>query len=342
MRTMLAVVLCVSTLLSACAPKPTEQTGSLRQRFIGSTPEVRLEVLDSEGDGPPLVFLAGAFATAHVFDTFAPRFISAFRVIAITRRGFGASSRPATGYSVDTLSADIIAVLDSLRIQRAAFVAHSFGGAELSFLATRYPHRVARLIYLDSAFDFPSLYAFPGWWNPRPQPPPMTSADSSSPEAVAAYAARVLRLPLPVTDIKAKMHFDSAGRLVQADDYSSLQPLMVNGVAPLGSSVINAQVLAIYAEPRGPDELFPNLTELAPAEQEKGRSYWPIWQAAMIAQRRRFAEFAPHAQIVLVPGAHHFVYLSHPDKVEKDIHSFLRPFAEEWIGNRRGRDAPPT
>lgn len=336
MRIMLAVVSCVSTLLPACTSKPPEQTGRLKQRFIDAAPGVRLEALDSGGDGPPLIFLAGAFATAHVFDTFAPRFISAFRVIAITRRGFGASSRSTIGYSADTLAADIIAVLDSLGIQRAAFVAHSFGGAELSFLATRYPHRVARLIYLDGAFDFPSLYAFPGWWNARPQPPPMKSADSSSPEAVAAYAARVLRLPLPVTDIKAKMQFDSGGRLVEAHDYSSLQPLMVNGVAPLGPGVLNAPVLAIYAEPRGPDELFSNLTELAPAEQEKGRRYWPIWQAAMVAQRKRFAEFAPHARIVLVPGAHHFVYLSHPDKVEKDIRSFLRPFAKEWLRNRRG------
>lgn len=46
----------------------------------------------------PVVFLAGLGFTAHVFDDFAPRLTDRHHVVAITRRGFGASSKPDGGY----------------------------------------------------------------------------------------------------------------------------------------------------------------------------------------------------------------------------------------------------
>ena len=114
-------------------------------RTVRVAPGVALEVLDWGGTGAPLVFLAGGGNTAHVYDGFAPRFTSRFRVLGITRRGVGASAKPLTGYDSATLAADIVAVLDSLRLPRATFVAHSFGGSELNALATRHPARVGRL-----------------------------------------------------------------------------------------------------------------------------------------------------------------------------------------------------
>jgi non-heme chloroperoxidase len=58
--------------------------------------DVQLEVLDWGGSGQPLVFLAGLGNTAHVFDKFAPKLIDQYHVYGITRRGFGASSSPAS------------------------------------------------------------------------------------------------------------------------------------------------------------------------------------------------------------------------------------------------------
>src|ERR1700719_4110164 len=65
-------------------------------QFITVDDNVKLEVLDWRGSGPPLVFLAGLGNTAHIFDTFAPRLTDRYRVIAITRRGYAPSGRPAT------------------------------------------------------------------------------------------------------------------------------------------------------------------------------------------------------------------------------------------------------
>ncbi len=70
------------------APAPTEQ-------MVSVEPDVKLQVLDWGGTGRPLILLSGLGDDAHVYDKFAPKFSETYHVYAITRRGFGASSKPA-------------------------------------------------------------------------------------------------------------------------------------------------------------------------------------------------------------------------------------------------------
>jgi pimeloyl-ACP methyl ester carboxylesterase len=115
---------------------------------------VQLEVLDWGGSGRPIALLAGAGNTAHVFDEFAPKLTLSHHVYGITRRGFGASTSPATGYSADRLGDDVLAVLDSLNLDRPVLVGHSIAGEELSSIGTRHSERVAGLVYLDAAYRY--------------------------------------------------------------------------------------------------------------------------------------------------------------------------------------------
>ena len=87
-----------------------------------------LEVLDFGGRGDVVVLLAGLGNSAHVFDEFALGLIDAHHVVAITRRGYGASSAQTSGYDVATRAADDLAVLDAIHVDRATFVGHSIAG----------------------------------------------------------------------------------------------------------------------------------------------------------------------------------------------------------------------
>jgi len=78
--------------------------------------EVHVHYLDWGGTGEPIVFLPGLGSSAHTYDAFAPRLRDGFRPVAITRRGFGQSGRPTTGYDTPSLAADVLAVLDSLKL----------------------------------------------------------------------------------------------------------------------------------------------------------------------------------------------------------------------------------
>jgi non-heme chloroperoxidase len=75
-------------------------------QFITVDNDVKLEVLDWGGSGKAIILLAGLGANAHEFDAFAPKLMAAgHHVYGITRRGFGKSSAPSSGYSADRLGA---------------------------------------------------------------------------------------------------------------------------------------------------------------------------------------------------------------------------------------------
>jgi pimeloyl-ACP methyl ester carboxylesterase len=115
---------------------------------------VRLEVLDWGGTGRPIVLLTGAGDTAHIFDDFALKLTRNGHVYGITRRGSGESSAPASGYGADRLGDDVLAVLDSLKINRPILVGHSVAGSEMSSIGSRHPERVAGLVYLDALLSY--------------------------------------------------------------------------------------------------------------------------------------------------------------------------------------------
>jgi non-heme chloroperoxidase len=119
--------------------------------------DVRLEVLDWGGAGRPVVLLAGLGNTAHVFDNFAPKLTGTYHVYGITRRGYGTSSKPTTGYGADRLGDDVVAVVGAMKMNKPVLVGESIAGEELSSIATRYPERIAGAVYLEAAYSF-ALY----------------------------------------------------------------------------------------------------------------------------------------------------------------------------------------
>jgi pimeloyl-ACP methyl ester carboxylesterase len=131
----------------------TESAGYHRQ-FVSVADGVRLEVLDWGGTGRPLVLLPGLGNTAHVFDSIAPELARHFHVYGITGRGFGASSVPKSGYGADQLADDVMAIVKALDIHRPIIAGHSIAGEELSAIGTRYPNKIAGLIYLDAAHEY--------------------------------------------------------------------------------------------------------------------------------------------------------------------------------------------
>ena len=133
------------------APDTTKHT----VQFVSVEENVKLEVLDWGGSGQPMIFLAGMGDTAHVFDKFAPIFTAKHHVYGITRRGFGASSKPVPGngnYMSDRLGDDVLAVMNQLKIDRPILVGHSMAGEELSSIGSRFPGKVAGLIYLEAGY----------------------------------------------------------------------------------------------------------------------------------------------------------------------------------------------
>lgn len=143
---------------------------------------VRLHYLEwSGGKGGVLLMLAGLGNDAHVFDSFAGRFTDRYRVLALTRRGYGESDKPRTGYDVNTRVEDVRRFFDVLGITKVTLIGHSVAGDELTAFASAYPARVDKVVYLDAAYDRsktaaltdddPALKFLPNRWRPSANDP---------------------------------------------------------------------------------------------------------------------------------------------------------------------------
>jgi pimeloyl-ACP methyl ester carboxylesterase len=99
----------------------------------------------------PVVFIAGFGLSHPVWDGEVRELLAAgHRVVCIDLRGTGRSDKPAGGYEVERLSADVERVCEALAIADATFVGWSFGGHISFHLAATNPALVAKLVLLAS------------------------------------------------------------------------------------------------------------------------------------------------------------------------------------------------
>jgi non-heme chloroperoxidase len=288
-------------------------------RYVTVEPGVTLEVLDWGGTGLTMVLLAGLGDSAHVFDAFAHHFTDRFRVIGITRRGFGRSSQPALGYDLDTRARDDLAVLDALGIREAIFVGHSVAGTEMNKIAAEHPERVKVLVYLD-ALDLGS-----GGWAALRQPPG-TPADADddleSVQAVADASARWSGYRAPLAAICHLVRRTPSGRVVGPVTPPEIPKKILEGLQPAAYDRIQAPALGIF-NAMTPRYRLPYYRELAPADQAKfDQVIVPLaeWNAAAI---RRFKTSVKGARVVELEDANHYVYIVNEGLVAEEMRRFL-------------------
>ena len=291
MTTALLVVLATPLLSQGTWRDTTHHTA----RFITVQRGVKLHVLDFGGSGPPLVFLAGLGNTAHSFDDFAPAFIDRFHVIAITRRGFGESDHPESGYDTPRLVADVKAVLDSLKLSRVSFVGHSIAGEEITRFATTYPARVDKLVYLDGAYDrVRAAMLITDDSVPAPAGesiPPPSAKDTSTEAGYVAYVHRSRGVNIPEADIRMRFRHDG-WREELSRAYQTIT------VEPPQYKRVKAPALAIYAVDDASDELYALL-------------------------RQQFRDEVANGQVVELHGAHHWVFISNRAECLMAMRRFL-------------------
>ena len=306
-------------------PDPSRDSSPHTVQMVAVAPGASLEVLDWGGSGRPLVFLAGLYNTAHVFDDFALSFTDSFHVYAITRRGFGRSSQPPDSDAAMLVS-DLRIVLDSLRLFRVILVGHSIAGDELTGFASAYPDRCGALIYLDAAYDRSGSSALSKALAKLPWParPPMTRADSSSVAAVKAYYERTDGVRMLEGDARAVFRFDSAGRFIFEDSLAKRMIGRLLGHLPSPAyQRLRCPSLAIYAVPDSAGAAVPWYTLLDSARRAQADRLLPVLQAWSRASRTQYRHNAPLAHIVEIHNAHHYVFESNRAETLHAIRAFV-------------------
>jgi len=324
--------------------RATEATSWLTNstiRSVSVAPNVSLEVIDWGGSGPPLVFLAGLGNTAHIFDDFAPKFLSQYHAYGITRRGFGASSSPVpngSNYSADQLGDDVLKVIDVLGLKTPVLIGHSIAGEELSSIGSRFPDRVAGLIYLDAGYPY-ALYTA----DPADRPPNCCGLDADLDARELQSDLNAFLAAGPGTDQMPIISKTSGDLLLLQKDLEAIRkraellpPPVQSGTRPklpfadAASAIdkgeqkytnIQLPILALFANPHSTARL-PHMTD------EKRAEFIALDQVQTSAQVKAFQKLKS-AQVMIIPNADHYVFLSNEQEVEKDIKDFLNTLKSE-------------
>ncbi|HEY5059903.1 MAG TPA: alpha/beta hydrolase [Gemmatimonadaceae bacterium] len=287
--------------------------------YVTVVPGVRIHYLDFGGTGPPVVLLAGLGNTAHAFDDFAPRLTDRFRVVAITRRGFGESSHPRTGYDTQRLVEDIRQVADRLHLGRLILIGHSIAGEEMTRFAASDPDRIAKMVYLDAAYDrvaADSILAvvFPVPPN-VPSAPAPTGADTATPSSYVAFVHRTRGVNIPEADIRTRFRYDGW------NEVSNFAYQAIRSEHPRYRAV-RASALAVYA-------VTDTVTQLEPWQRDDAE-HAAAWQEVIRGVesvsrtlRAQFRVEADHGAVLEIHGAHHWIFVSNRDEVVSAVRRFL-------------------
>lgn len=132
----------------------------IERRSVTTSDGVRLNVLEA-GQGRPLVMVPGWSQTAAQFRHQLEGLSDRYRVIAIDMRGHGESDKPAHGYRIQRLAADVRDALHALDATDATLLGHSMGCSVLwCYFDLFGAERVARFAFIDEP---PFLTSNPAW-----------------------------------------------------------------------------------------------------------------------------------------------------------------------------------
>ena len=312
----LYLLLIASLVVSLNAPAQTDSSPH-KVQFVIVEEGVQLEVLDWGGLGRPLIFLAGNGDTAHAFDNFAPKFTGQNHVYGITRKGFGASSKPAPAngnYSADRLGDDVLAVMQALRIERPVLVGHSLAGEELSSIGSRFPNKVSGLIYLEAAVSW-------AFYDPaHPQVEIEMNGIKKRIEEIEAGGVdeqeKLRELEIAIARFETVLHQSN-------EDVKTMPPLPPR--SPIGAAInfgvekytsLPVPIFAVFACPHDWSHFFPN-------DPERRAMRLAADTASCSARADGFARGVPTARVVRIPNADHYVYRSNEAQVIDEMKKFL-------------------
>ena len=242
--------------------------------------------VDHGGTGPAVVLLHSFLMDASMFAPQVAAFGSAYRLIAIDQRGHGET--PADGpFDYWDSARDVLDVLDSLGIERAAFVGVSQGGFVAMRLALLAPARVAALAVMG------------------------TSAAAENPALVTTYrqlAANWLELgPIdPIVDMVAAI---CLGSMDASDWKARWRARPTDSVEVLINALVDRDdIVERLGEIDAPALVLHGLADLA----------YPLERA------RELADGLPKAEApIIVEGGAHFLSLTNPDEVNAHLGPFL-------------------
>jgi pimeloyl-ACP methyl ester carboxylesterase len=111
---------------------------------------------EERGKGEPVILIHGFGVTKEEWIAQFVPLSEHFRVIRLDNRGAGKSDRPNEPYFMEMFADDVVGLMDYLKIDKAHIIGWSLGGMIAEHVVLRHPHRVKKLILINTMAQWPS------------------------------------------------------------------------------------------------------------------------------------------------------------------------------------------
>jgi len=252
--------------------------------------QVQLQYVE-QGDsrGFPLILLHGYVDSWRSFERVLPYLPESIRTFALTQRGHGDASRPATGYRPGDFAMDLLEFMDVLRLKKAVIAGGSSGGIIARRFAIDHPTRISGLILAGSPL---TLHNKPGvikLWDSTIS----KLVDPMDPRFVSEFMMSNVAQQVPRAFLKTMLRENLK---VPARVWKTT----LKGLLEDGSSgelnKIKAPTLIVWGDK---DVVVPPSDQKTLLEQISG------------------------SRLVVYPGAGHMLYWEEPARFASDIESFI-------------------
>lgn len=130
-----------------------KSNNKVHQTWTGMLPidDTALHVTDSGGNGIPLIYLNGQFATRNYWSKVIAELGPGFRHITYDERARGRKSRTSSDYSFEACVRDVDAVLTAREISKCIVIGWSYGAFIAAHWASLHPDRCYGAVLVDGA-----------------------------------------------------------------------------------------------------------------------------------------------------------------------------------------------
>ncbi|WP_122817569.1 alpha/beta fold hydrolase [Nocardioides pantholopis] len=258
-----------------------------------------------QGAGQPVVLIHGYPLSGDSWERQTRELLDlGYRVVTYDRRGFGRSSKVATGYDYDTFAADLSTVLETLDLRDVILVGFSMGTGELARYVTKHGvERIAKLAFLASL-------------------EPFLVQRADNPDGVPQQV---------FDDIEAAARTDRYAWFTQFyRDFYNLDETLGSRIsedvvrANWNTASISAPVAAYAVVPSWIEDFRDDVEAVRAADLPTLILHGTADNILPIdATGRRFRDLVPHAEYVELEGAPHGLLWTHADEVNVALRTFL-------------------
>lgn len=282
----------------------------VRERTVTAN-GIRMHVTEA-GNGAPVVLLHGFPESSREYARVLPALAPRAHVIAPDLRGAGRTEAPARGYDLQTVVSDVVGLLDELKIQRTAIVAHDWSALVAFELCLTHPELVSRLVAIAVPAPYIRMTPALAWGMAKAMPhlwfQYAVAMPGLGPRLLSGGAQR-----LPSWMLRS---FE--GRPIPDDDVAAyLAALREPARARAGSALYRHLILPAFGAImrgayRGRRLTVPTLVLFGADDALLPRDAMTV-----------SADDAPDLSIEFVPGGGHFLVDDQPDEVARRIGEFL-------------------